>query len=92
MIVPIPPLELSTESRYKGRLPRRRSRLNVEHAIVAIGANRIRQNLVRRLDGLIRWATIVHPLAYLAEGVEVGEGTYVAAGALVLPARPWADM
>jgi acetyltransferase EpsM len=61
------------------------ARLNVEHAIIAIGSNHIRQEIARRLAGLVRWATVIHPMAHLAEGVELGGGTFVAAGAIVLP-------
>jgi len=60
-------------------------RLAVQTAILAIGSNRDRASIARRLEGRVSWATAVHPLAYLATGVQVGEGTVVFAGVVVQP-------
>jgi sugar O-acyltransferase (sialic acid O-acetyltransferase NeuD family) len=60
-------------------------RLEVRHAVIAVGCNRTRANLARRLDGRILWATVVHPTACIASAVTVGEGTVVCAGAIIQP-------
>ncbi|WZP00180.1 acetyltransferase [Isosphaeraceae bacterium EP7] len=60
-------------------------RCGIRHAIIAVGCNRARADLARRLDGSILWATVVHPTACLASGVAVGEGSVVCAGAIVQP-------
>lgn len=60
-------------------------RLGVENAIIAVGSNRIRADISRRLDDKFNWATIIHPTAYVAEGVKIGNGTIVMAGAIVQP-------
>ncbi len=59
------------------------SRLGVEHAVIAIGSNLARAKVAQRLHGLLTWATVVHPTAYLASGVSPGEGTVIFAGAIV---------
>lgn len=52
--------------------------------IVAIGDGTARQEIVEQLESLnVRFATIVHPSAYLGSGVVVGEGTVVMAGAIL---------
>lgn len=61
------------------------ARLGVERAIVAIGSNRIRDEVSRRLSGRIEWETAVHPSAYLATGVRLREGAVVFAGAVIQP-------
>lgn len=60
-------------------------RLGVENAIIAVGSNRIRADISQRLYDKFNWATIIHPTAYLAEGVEIGQGTIVMAGAIIQP-------
>jgi len=59
--------------------------LGVRHALIAIGSNRARVDLVERLGDLVTWETILHPTAYLAREVKIGEGTIVAAGVVVQP-------
>lgn len=61
------------------------NRLGIRHAVIAVGCNRARAGIARRLDGLLTWAAVVHPKAYLAEGVTVGEGSVVCAGAILQP-------
>ena len=60
-------------------------RFGIEQAIIAVGYNRARAAVARRLAGRVSWATAIHPTAYLASGVRVGEGTVVLAGAIVQP-------
>ena len=60
--------------------------LGVEHAVIAIGANAVRARIAACLDGLVSWATIVHPTAYIAPDASVGPGSVVMAGAIVQPA------
>lgn len=51
-------------------------------AILGIGNNQTRQ----RLSTLpMRWATLIHPSAYVDPSVEIGAGTVVFAGAVVQP-------
>ena len=65
-----------------------KSMLSVEsvHVIVAITDNAARlriSNSIRSLGG--NFSTAVHPLAYLSEKATVGDGSVVAAGAVVHP-------
>src|SRR4051794_20147932 len=61
-------------------------RLGVKHAVIAVGCNATRAAIARRFAGcLISWATVVHPRAYVASGVRLGEGTVVSAGVVVQP-------
>ena len=52
----------------------------------AIGSNRIRYDVVQRLDNL-GWkaATLVHPSVIVARNVVIAEGTYIGAGAILCP-------
>lgn len=59
--------------------------LGVEHAVIAIGANRVRERVAARLDGMVRWASVAHPAATIAPGVSIGMGSVVMAGAVVQP-------
>lgn len=52
--------------------------------VLAIGENRLRRRLTVLLDG-VRWATLVHPRAYVHATASLGEGTVVFAGAVVQP-------
>lgn len=53
-------------------------------AIVAIGANEVRQKLAGRLRALgYGFACAVHPSAQIGRGVTIGAGTIVMAGALI---------
>lgn len=60
-------------------------RLGVTNLVLAVGSNRARLDLDARLDGCVIWATVVHPRAYLACDVTLGEGTVVSAGAIIQP-------
>jgi sugar O-acyltransferase (sialic acid O-acetyltransferase NeuD family) len=60
-------------------------RFGVEQAIIAVGSNRARAALARRLAGRLSWATAIHPTACLSRDVSIGEGTVVFAGAVVQP-------
>lgn len=59
--------------------------LHVEHAVIAIGSNRARAEVARRLRGLVVWATLIHPRAYVTESSAIGAGTVIFAGAIVQP-------
>lgn len=54
--------------------------------VVAIGDGRTRERVVRELADTVRWATLVHPRAVVAEGVLLGAGSVVFAMAVVQPA------
>lgn len=53
-------------------------------AIVAVGNNRVRQELVDKFATL-EWASVVHPTAYVHQSVTLGPGTVVFAGAIIQP-------
>lgn len=53
-------------------------------AVLAIGDNATRKRLDQEIKS-IRWATLVHPKAYVHPSAALGEGTVVFAGALVQP-------
>ena len=53
------------------------------HAVIAVGSNADRHDIVRRLDGLLNWASIVHPSATLSPGARVEEGAVIFAGVVV---------
>jgi acetyltransferase EpsM len=55
------------------------------HVVVAIGDPRVRADVVARIRAVAAspFATLVHPRAWRAERVAVGEGTQVEAGALL---------
>jgi sugar O-acyltransferase (sialic acid O-acetyltransferase NeuD family) len=52
--------------------------------VLGVGLPRTKLALVERLRGLpVPWATVVHPRATIGPNVTLGEGTYVAAGAIL---------
>jgi len=53
-------------------------------AVLAIGMNRSRWDLNRRLERL-QWQTVVHPSAVVHPSVRVGSGTVVCAGVVIQP-------
>ena len=61
------------------------ARLEVKRAVIAIGSNSARAAVADRCGDRLTWASVVHPRAYLAPGVTIGEGTVVLAGAIVQP-------
>jgi len=52
-------------------------------AVIAVGDNHTRRQLVGRLD--LQWVRVVHPHAYVHDSVVLGEGTVVLAGAVIQP-------
>ena len=54
-------------------------------AVVAIGNNEAREQIVKKLEGYVRWATLVHPTAWICNDIELGKGSVVCAGAIVQP-------
>lgn len=62
--------------------------LPARRAVVAVGANRVRRDLVRRAETLrsdLAWALAVHPSAVVHPSVTLGRGTVVFAGAVLQP-------
>lgn len=55
-----------------------------ERGVIAIGSNRARGAVAARLKGG-RFATAVHPMAWVAPTARLGEGTVVFAGAIIQP-------
>lgn len=53
-------------------------------AVLAVGDNRTRQEMVRRLPDL-GWLTLVHPRAYVHSSARIGEGTVVMLDAVIRP-------
>lgn len=53
-------------------------------AVMAIGANRVRQALATRWTA-VNWVTLVHPAAFVDPGAQIGPGSVVMAGAVVQP-------
>lgn len=52
-------------------------------AVLAIGDNAARQRLAGRLD--CDWQVVIHPTAYVHPTARLGEGAFVAAGAVIQP-------
>ncbi|MFK8016109.1 MAG: acetyltransferase [Gammaproteobacteria bacterium] len=50
--------------------------------VVAVGAPRVRRDLVQRLQscGIERFATLIHPSATIGSGVSIGAGSQICAG------------
>lgn len=61
------------------------ARLGIERAVIAIGSNRVRAQVAQRLSERLDWAITVHPMAYLGQGVRLGKGAIVFAGAVIQP-------
>lgn len=59
--------------------------LEIEQAVIAIGNARIRARIAADLQGLVAWATVIHPTAVVGTGVEIGAGSVVFAGAILQP-------
>ncbi len=59
------------------------SELPGHKAIVAIGDNRKRRELVETLN--CQWITAIHPRSTVASSVQIGAGTLVTAGAVIQP-------
>jgi UDP-N-acetylbacillosamine N-acetyltransferase len=58
----------------------------VEYVVIAVGdcATRVRLAKVALAAGF-RWAAVIHPNATIGEGVEIGDGSVVVAGAVINP-------
>ena len=54
------------------------------NAIIAIGSNKVRKKINDKTSQL-KWKTLIHPSAIIANNVEIGEGTVVMAGAIIQP-------
>ena len=52
-------------------------------AIVGVGDNKVRKNLVRRMD--LNWITAIHPFSWVHPDVLIGVGTVICAGSIVQP-------
>lgn len=65
--------------------PRLAQRLNIEAAVVALGDNYARANVVERIRRVadLQFPTLVHPTAYVAPDAKLGQGTVVFPGAIV---------
>ena len=50
--------------------------------IIGIGNNKVRKTISKRFPKL-KWYTAIHPKAVIADGVDIGEGTAIMAGAVV---------
>jgi len=55
------------------------------NAIVGVGNNIIRHNIVRRFDDFVDWQTLIHSSAYVHPSVEIGKGSVIMAGAVIQP-------
>lgn len=54
------------------------------HAFVALGNNRLREKICRRIQGLgMNLPTVVHPSAHISPSAQIGEGALVMAKAVV---------
>ncbi|HTQ55066.1 MAG TPA: acetyltransferase [Bryobacteraceae bacterium] len=68
------------------RLPELMARHGVGRAIVGIGDNRVRRQLVARIAAIapaLDYVSAVHPAAHIARAVEIGRGVAIMAGATV---------
>jgi sugar O-acyltransferase (sialic acid O-acetyltransferase NeuD family) len=52
-------------------------------AIIAVGDGSVRRRIARSLD--LIWTAVVHPFSFVDPTVHLGEGTVVAAGAVIQP-------
>ena len=53
-------------------------------AVIGVGDNRARRGIAARYDG-VRWATVVHPRAYVHASASLSPGTVVFAGSVIQP-------
>jgi sugar O-acyltransferase (sialic acid O-acetyltransferase NeuD family) len=56
-----------------------------DRIVIGIGAPSAKRSLAARLGAQANFATLVHPRAWIAEGVPVGAGSVLFAGAMVSP-------
>jgi sugar O-acyltransferase (sialic acid O-acetyltransferase NeuD family) len=57
---------------------------HTRRAVIAVGSNAARARIAAALPS-IEWATVIHPGAVIAEGVQIGAGTVVFAGCVIQP-------
>jgi len=72
----------------EGDLPRLLSDFGVNGAIVGIGDNYVRSQVVQRIAQLcpgLRFVSAVHPSSSIAKDVSIGEGTVIAPGVVLGP-------
>jgi sugar O-acyltransferase (sialic acid O-acetyltransferase NeuD family) len=53
------------------------------HFVLALGDNKLRRKM-SHING-VKWATLVHPKAYVHPSVSIGQGTVIFAGVLIQP-------
>lgn len=51
--------------------------------VVAIGSNKLRQQMVERFSGRVNWATVIHPRAIVSSFATIQAGTVIFAGAVI---------
>lgn len=56
-----------------------------EVAIMAIGSNRVRSEIATRFEGLVGWATLIHPTAYISPAASISEGAVIGVNAVIQP-------
>lgn len=54
-------------------------------AVLGIGDNRTRKQVINRVGDACEWVTVIHPHAYVHPSVRLGAGTVVFAGAVLQP-------
>ncbi|HPP06011.1 MAG TPA: acetyltransferase [Syntrophorhabdaceae bacterium] len=57
---------------------------STNNAVMAIGDNKTRKDLVKKLDKF-NWVTLIHPHAYIHPSSKIGKGTVVFAGSIIQP-------
>lgn len=58
---------------------------NYELGIVAIGDNKIRNEIVNKYGNFCKWVSIIHPFSYVHPSVQIGEGSVIFAGVVIQP-------
>lgn len=59
--------------------------LDADRAFIAIGDNAARLRIAETLDGVLPWATIVHPRAWVAPTARIADGVLITAMVVVQP-------
>jgi sugar O-acyltransferase (sialic acid O-acetyltransferase NeuD family) len=67
-----------------GTLSNLESAQDFQLAVIALGDNTLRAQIAHRFTKL-KWATLVHPQAYVDNTAELGEGTVIFAGSVIQP-------
>lgn len=58
---------------------------NYELGIVAIGDNKIRNEIVNKYGNFCKWISIIHPFSSVHPSVQIGEGSVIFAGVVIQP-------